>query len=499
MTALDEALCWSCSICTFNNPLEGGQCGTCNNPRPQIQYENLLAIREEAHRQKILQEELDRQFAMQSNANSIKHQSVISDACDSNNCNDDQREEERAKKLLEANDDEEWNEEDFKDDDDDANDWGDKDESIADNEEYEDDEYEEDDGWSDTEITQDTTDIEMKIPQKKQSYEVLNPNKLREYELQFMRDIGEELYLSDLDDVAILCRYYRWNRDEIINDYLSDSNQVLIKCGIKSSSKNANPVQQNGSFYCVLCVTQYTECASTCTFYPLQCGHQYCVECWRQYVHAQMEKGPRCVFTKCIDPQCKLTLRPAVFATFLTSKYRIKYEEYIVHSLVSGVASIKWCPGKECVNAVRCEDCVTIECGGCHHLWCFECVRGAHLPCSCRLADKWIQLHSTDSENITWVRAYTKECPKCKNHIEKNQGCNHMTCRCGYEFCWLCRRDWKKIGYGHQCNKPQDVIDEESEQKTAQSYLKRYMFYFARYEAHQQSAAAAHKSIATAH
>ena len=31
-----------------------------------------------------------------------------------------------------------------------------------------------------------------------------------------------------------------------------------------------------------------------------------------------------------------------------------------------------------------------------------------------------------------------KICPKCKFWVEKNQGCNHMKCRWGTDFCYLC-------------------------------------------------------------
>ena len=40
-----------------------------------------------------------------------------------------------------------------------------------------------------------------------------------------------------------------------------------------------------------------------------------------------------------------------------------------------------------------------------------------------------------------------KKCPSCKVQIEKNGGCNRMTCRCGQMFCWICRT--KVTGYGH--------------------------------------------------
>ena len=31
-----------------------------------------------------------------------------------------------------------------------------------------------------------------------------------------------------------------------------------------------------------------------------------------------------------------------------------------------------------------------------------------------------------------------KQCPRCKFWVEKNDGCDHMTCKCKFEFCYKC-------------------------------------------------------------
>mmetsp|Transcript_165436 Transcript_165436/g.525816 ORF Transcript_165436/g.525816 Transcript_165436/m.525816 type:complete len:167 (-) Transcript_165436:69-569(-) len=31
-----------------------------------------------------------------------------------------------------------------------------------------------------------------------------------------------------------------------------------------------------------------------------------------------------------------------------------------------------------------------------------------------------------------------RECPNCKHGVYKDEGCNHMTCRCQHHFCYVC-------------------------------------------------------------
>ncbi len=67
-----------------------------------------------------------------------------------------------------------------------------------------------------------------------------------------------------------------------------------------------------------------------------------------------------------------------------------------------------------------------------------------------------------------WITANAKKCVQCEKYIEKNGGCNHMTCKlCGKEFCWLCLLSW----YGHDplvCKVLQKQIEEK--QKKSKDY-----------------------------
>ncbi len=43
----------------------------------------------------------------------------------------------------------------------------------------------------------------------------------------------------------------------------------------------------------------------------------------------------------------------------------------------------------------------------------------------------WEEKTQGDSETRNWIMANTKPCPKCQKPVEKNGGCNHVTCKCG--------------------------------------------------------------------
>src|SRR3990167_8044774 len=45
--------------------------------------------------------------------------------------------------------------------------------------------------------------------------------------------------------------------------------------------------------------------------------------------------------------------------------------------------------------------------------------------------------------SANFIQSQTKPCPSCKVSIQKDGGCNHMTCRCGYEFFWCCSRAFR--------------------------------------------------------
>ncbi|KAK9460897.1 uncharacterized protein V1516DRAFT_674437 [Lipomyces oligophaga] len=50
------------------------------------------------------------------------------------------------------------------------------------------------------------------------------------------------------------------------------------------------------------------------------------------------------------------------------------------------------------------------------------------------------------------AEAVKRTCPQCHTSFIKSEGCNKLTCQCGYVMCYVCRKDIKQEGYQHFCD-----------------------------------------------
>ncbi len=70
-----------------------------------------------------------------------------------------------------------------------------------------------------------------------------------------------------------------------------------------------------------------------------------------------------------------------------------------------------------------------------NHEFCYRCKNAWNENHDCKKDSELLKFSNENSNKL-------KKCPSCKTWIEKNEGCNHMTCFvCKYEFCWLCMKE----------------------------------------------------------
>lgn len=300
----------------------------------------------------------------------------------------------------------------------------------------------------------------------------------------------KDLIQVDNDQAEALLLSFKWDKDQLVEQWFVSPSEVALKAGLPdpASSVAADKNEAEEEVECPICMS---DCGPTERYTLTGCGHTYCNDCWAQYIKTKFEEGAECVFGHCPFPKCKMRCTRKVFQKFLGPQNYDKYCHYMVTSFIDLSNQRKWCPTpgcEQCVEVVLANTQKPVECRACGYRFCFLCNDfeiGDHAPASCEEVTMWLKKLTAESENVKWLDAHTKACPKCHSHIEKNGGCMHMTCKkCAHEFCWLCRGNWR----GHSaCNKSEEVINEERRAKAAQTELKHYMFFFHRYESYRNA------------
>lgn len=146
----------------------------------------------------------------------------------------------------------------------------------------------------------------------------------------------------------------------------------------------------------------------------------------------------------CPGFNCNRLLSDELVLDKLEKGMKAKYQQLITNGFVQSNRLIKWCPGPGCNKAIKISEMIQsgVRCT-CGFYFCFKCTNEVHDLIPCQLLQDFANVKATNLEVASWLLLNSKQCPNCHVEIEKNGGCNHITCRmCRHEFCWICFAPW---------------------------------------------------------
>ncbi len=322
---------------------------------------------------------------------------------------------------------------------------------------------------------------------------------------------------------APLLRNHKWTKERLFEAFTDNDEKVQKQAGVfyrcnskfkcitiptktattrsskKSSSSHTASVSGSGGSKRRKCEICMDDDLPPSEMMGMPCGHEFCTECWGGFIQSKIGDGPNCILATCPQVGCDEVVTEEEIAQ-VRPDLLDKYKLYQLRNFVELNGTSRWCPGPGCERVAALNsasglfhdsDVITANCDSCHTSFCIKCGEEPHSPLNCKALESWKEKCKNESETANWILANTKPCPKCRTRIEKNQGCNHMTCQnCKYEFCWICSGDWKQHGANtggyYNCNKFNEEKDgdDQSDAAKAKRELDRYLHYYSRYHAH---------------
>lgn len=171
------------------------------------------------------------------------------------------------------------------------------------------------------------------------------------------------------------------------------------------------------------------------------CGASYCETCMQSYIESKVQDGlVSSQHLVCPAAECSHALSEGLIEAFTDTPTFQKYKAFLKNQTIG----IRFCPHISC--GVALEEPLhsqhrRVKCSACQEESCMRCGRAFHRIPICRSTES--QLRKSTKE----LRKIMRPCPKCSVSIEKNGGCNHMTCtHCQHQFCWICMRPWTTHG-----------------------------------------------------
>ncbi|KAI9627053.1 hypothetical protein H4Q26_017581 [Puccinia striiformis f. sp. tritici PST-130] len=329
-------------------------------------------------------------------------------------------------------------------------------------------------------------------------YSVLEESELTQRQVKEIEHVAGIIGIEG-KDAALVLRYFGWNKDLLMEKYMDSPEKVFRDVGIRTDLESNQPTplkrktRSTPPFLCDICCDEANQDSlylPSCPPLDAEKGstttqfvkHEFCRECYTQYVEGKVKEGEARTI-ECMESQCKQIVDENTIVDLLTvrdatvpdnERLMGRFQTLLNRTFVDDNPALKFCPAPNCIYTIECHvskksldtvvPSVTCLCG---QRFCFD-----------------------DSETANWISANTKECTKCHSTIEKNGGCNHMTCKkCKHEFCWVCTGVWADHGTAwYSCNRFEEKEEGGKDaQSKSRASLERYLHYYNRFANHEQS------------
>ncbi|CAI2367656.1 unnamed protein product [Moneuplotes crassus] len=173
----------------------------------------------------------------------------------------------------------------------------------------------------------------------------------------------------------------------------------------------------------------------------IECGHMYHIECLQMYIKTQVDVKSFPI--KCPLKECHARIPDFDVKEICEKDLYQKYERFQFESFIDSNSQFyHHCPTPDCSYIFEWDankDPSKLSCPSCSKVHCLKCKVPWHEGWTCEKYSK-IKEASPDDQMFYKLANETKfqQCSQCKFWVQKKEGCDHITCRCGYEFCYIC-------------------------------------------------------------
>ncbi|KAF2205923.1 hypothetical protein GQ43DRAFT_361380 [Delitschia confertaspora ATCC 74209] len=197
------------------------------------------------------------------------------------------------------------------------------------------------------------------------------------------------------------------------------------------------------------------------------CQHEpeTCASCYRSWIESEVNSKSWNEI-KCPGHKCNTILQHCHVQQYAAPEVYEKFDHLSAISALNSDPNFRWCSARNCQSGqihISGVEGNIFTCVSCGHRVCVIHNNIWHEDETCEEYDyrtsgkKERDQNRQEAASAKKIKELTKKCPgkRCGWGIEKNEGCDHMTCsKCHHEFCWICLAPYGPIrDHGNSAHK----------------------------------------------